>query len=166
MTRRVLVAGVGNLLRRDDGFGVAVARRLVSGGDLPPGVDVIETGIGGLSVVQQLMDGYRALIVLDAVDRGAAPGTVFVLQPQVPGPEELGVEAWRALFSNLHLAEPSRVFILAKAVGALPERVLLVGCQPHDRETLGETLSDAVEAAVDLAAGRVRALIAECAGED
>ena len=161
MSGRVLVACVGNVLHRDDGFGVAVASRLGADGRLPPGVELIETGIGGLSIVQQLMEGYQALIVVDAVDRGAAPGTVFVLEPKVSDPATLPPEDWQARISNLHLAEPSRVFLLAKALGVLPERVLLVGCQPRDCEGLGQDLSPPVEAAVTIAAGRVRELAEE-----
>jgi hydrogenase maturation protease len=158
---RVLVACVGNILHRDDGFGVAVASRLAADGSLPPGVELIETGIGGLSIVQQLMEGYEALIVVDAVDRGAAPGTVFVLEPQVSDPATFPLDDWQARFSNLHLAEPSRVFLLARALGVLPERVLLVGCQPRDCEGLGEDLSPPVRAAVTIAAERVRELAEE-----
>ena len=127
---RVLVACVGNVLRGDDGFGQAVERRLAVDGSLPPGVDLIETGIGGMGIVQQLMHGYETLIVVDAVDRGAAPGTLFVLEPQVPEPGALPPDEWRERFSNLHLAEPGRVFLLARALGVLPGRVRLVGCQP------------------------------------
>ncbi len=158
MTDRVLVACVGNVLRGDDGFGVAVARRLEAEGQLPPDVDLIETGIGGMSIVQQLMDGYRTLIVVDAVDRAARPGTVFVLEPQVPEPGGMPSEEWRELFSNLHLAEPFRVLLLARAVGVLPEQVRLVGCQPQSCDEFDERLSPPVEAAVEVAAERVRTL--------
>ena len=157
MSGRVLVACVGNVLRLDDGFGVAVATRLAADG-LPPGADLIETGIGGLSIVQQLMDGYAGLIVVDAVDRGAVPGTVFVLEPDVEDPSRIPFDEWQDRFSNLHLTEPSRVFLLAWALGVLPERVLLVGCQIADVEGLGQALSPPVEAAVAVAAERVRAL--------
>ena len=92
---KVLVAGVGNILRGDDGFGVAVVERLLTRGSLPSGVDVIETGIGGMSIVQQLMEGFRALIVVDAVDRGEKPGTVFVLEPEVPDASELPASRWQ-----------------------------------------------------------------------
>ena len=157
---RVLVACVGNVLRGDDGFGVSVAQQLTG---LPPGVDVIETGIGGLSIVDQLMHGYDALIVVDAIDRGAAPGTLFVLEPQVPDPGGLDLDEWRERFSNLHLAEPSRVFLLARALGVLPQRVLVVGCQPLQCDDFLLSLSPPVAAAVEPAACRVREL-AEAAG--
>ena len=48
---RILIAGMGNVLRRDDGFGVQVARRLEEAADLPLNVDVIEVGIGGIAAV-------------------------------------------------------------------------------------------------------------------
>jgi hydrogenase maturation protease len=156
---RVLVACVGNVLRGDDGFGFAVANRLGDSGELPGGVDLIETGIGGMGIVQQLLDGYRLLIIVDAVERGARPGTVFVLEPHVPDPHALTLDEWRTAFSNLHLAEPSRVLLLARAAGALPERVLIVGCQPADCERIGEGLSRPVAAAVDIATRRVCELL-------
>lgn len=158
---KVLVAGVGNILRGDDGFGVAVAQRLQDDGNLPAGVDVIETGTGGLAIVQQLMDGYQGLIVVDAVDLGRSPGSVFVIEPAVADPAALSVDQWRSDFSNLHLAEPSRVFVFARAAGVLPARVLLVGCQPESCEDYREGLTPAVESAVPVAAQRVRHLAAE-----
>ncbi len=165
MSEKVLVACVGNVLRGDDGFGVAVARRLEDEGQLPEQVDVIETGIGGLDIVRQLMDGYATLIVIDAIDGGAAPGTVFVLVPRVAEPAALSLEQWQADFSNMHLTEPSRVFVLAKALGVLPGNVLLIGCQPQNCLQLGEGLSPPVEAAVEIAARRVREVVAELVGE-
>ncbi len=160
MSGRALVACVGNVLHRDDGFGVAVAARLANGGGLPANVDVIETGIGGMAIVQQLLDGYEVLIVVDAIDCGTAPGTLFVLEPEVPDPSGLDPDQARVLFSNLHLAEPSRVFLLARALGVLPPRVFVIGCQPQDYRALGESLSVPVAAAVEAAAQRVRELAA------
>jgi hydrogenase maturation protease len=156
---RVLVACVGNVLRGDDGFGQAVERHLALIHELPAGVDVIETGIGGMGIIQQLMLGYDALIVVDAVDQGAAPGTVFTLQPDVPEPGSIDTDEWRERFSNLHLAEPSRVFLLARALGILPERVHVVGCQPLSSEDFSQELSAPVQAAVHVACDRVIELV-------
>lgn len=150
---RVLIACVGNILRGDDGFGVFVAEELARR-PLPTGLDVIETGIGGMSIVQQLMDGYAALIVVDAVDRGAAPGTLFVLDPRVADPDGLSTDEWRQHFSNLHLAEPSRVLLLARAAGVLPASVSLIGCQPERVDDYEPSLTSSVQRAVPLAADR------------
>lgn len=150
---RVLIACVGNVLRGDDGFGVVVAEELTRR-SLPTGAELIETGIGGMSIVQQLMDGYDALIVVDTIDRGAAPGTICVLDPQVPDPQSLCMDEWRQQFSNLHLAEPSRVLLLARAAGVLPSRVVLIGCQPERIEVYEPTLTPTVQRAVPVAADR------------
>jgi hydrogenase maturation protease len=155
---RVLIACVGNVLRGDDGFGVAVYEELSQGDPLPSGVDVIETGIGGLSIVQQLMDGYDALIVVDALVRGAAPGTLVVAEPRVGDPATMPLDEWRTQFSNLHLAEPSRVLLMARAAGVLPSQVILIGCEPQTCEDFAQELSPPVRAAVTIAAERVRQL--------
>jgi hydrogenase maturation protease len=156
---RVLVACVGNPLRGDDGFGVAVAAEL--SGSLPEDADLLETGIGGIGIVHALMDGYDALVIVDAVERGADPGTVFELIPQVPGIATPTFDEWLAQLSDMHLAEPSRILRLAGAVGVLPEHVFVVGCQPETCEDFTETLSESVAASVPLAADRVRGLVAE-----
>ena len=128
---RILVAGVGNILRRDDGFGPVVVSRL---GPLPEGVDVVETGIGGL-------------VIVDAVDQGADPGTVFVIEPEIGEPEHV---------PDIHLANPQRVLSMAKGLGILPARVVIIGCQPAEVDELGIGLSPVVERAVEVAAQRIR----------
>ena len=129
---RLLVACVGNVLRGDDGFGPAVAARLES--SLPEGVELVETGIGGIALVQELLAGCDGLVLVDAIDQEAAPGTLFRIEPEV---EEA------AHVADVHLAN-------------LPERVLIVGCQPADVDELGQGLSPQVGAAVERAADAVR----------
>jgi len=144
---RILVAGVGNVLRRDDGFGPAVAAAL---GELPHGSKVVETGIGGIALVHELLEGWDGLVLVDAVDRGAAPGTVFLIRPEVG--EAVHVP-------DVHLANPERVLTMAKALGVLPGRLVIVGCQPQEADELGEGLSPAVETAVSVAAEQVQATV-------
>ena len=161
--RRVLVVGVGNVLRADDGFGVAVARRL-AGRDLPAGVTVAETGIGGIHLVHELMAGYEALIVVDAVDRGRPPGSVLVIEADVIDVGDLPLDTRHDLLADMHLAIPERALMVARAVGVLPERTIIVGCQPQETETLGVGLSDEIAAAVDVAVGEIERCLAELVG--
>lgn len=147
--RRVLVACVGNVLRRDDGFGPAVAERLLAG-PLPTGVEVLESGIGGIALVQELMTGYDGLVLVDAVDRGEPAGTVFVITPEVGDAVHV---------PDVHLANPERVLTMAKAMGHLPARVAIVGCQPADVEELSERLSAPVGRAVAVAEAKVREVV-------
>ncbi len=151
---RVLVVGVGNVLHRDDGFGVEVARQL-SQRDLPAGVAVAETGIGGIHLVHELMAGYDALVVVDAVDRGRSPGTVMVINADVIDVRGLRTEERHDLLADMHLATPERALMVAKAAGVLPERTVIVGCQPAETETLGIGLSATVSNAVTTAVAEV-----------
>lgn len=140
---KLLIAGFGNVLREDDGFGVFLAQRLQGHPALPDGVDVLEAGIGGISMVQDLMTGYDALIVLDALE-GDMPGVIKTLTAEVPNAQDLP----RDFLADVHYAEPGRALVLAKAIGVLPETVYIVGSVVKSAE-LGEGLSPEVAAALD-----------------
>jgi len=142
-TKRLLVAGVGNVLRGDDGFGPAVTALLEH---LPQEVDVVETGIGGIALLQELMAGCDGLVLIDAVERGAPPGTLFLITPEVRDAVHV---------PDVHLANPDRVLSMAKTIGVLPERVLIVGCQPTETDELCEHLSPAVRRALPLAVAKI-----------
>ena len=157
---RILLAGVGNVLRGDDGFGVAVANRLFET-PLPEGVRVVETGIGGIALVQELQEGWDALVVADAVDRGRPPGTVMLIDPDVIDVHALSWSERHDLLADMHLATPERALMLARALGVLPPRVLMVGCQPEDAEAVGEGLSAPVAAAVEVAVAEILRHVAE-----
>ncbi len=147
-TPRIIIACVGNVLRADDGFGYAVAERLTQ---VPAGVEVLETGIGGIALLQELMLGCDGLILVDAVARDAAPGTVFEIEPEIGEPS--GVP-------DMHLANPDQVLAMARAMDCLPARVVLVGCQPLDPDGLGQGLTPPVARAVAVAVERIGAIVA------
>jgi hydrogenase maturation protease len=147
---KILLAGVGNVLRGDDAFGIRVVQALESVG-VPGGVHVYEAGIAGIPLVQELMGGFDALIVVDVVDRRAQPGTLFVLEPAEPGPGEIEAGRVHQSLVDAHYADPSKVLLLARALNVCPPRVFIVGCQPAFVEEAFEGMSPAVERAVPLA---------------
>ncbi len=160
MTARVLVVGVGNILHGDDGFGVEVLKRLAER-PVPAGVTLAETGIGGIHLVHELMAGYDALLVVDAVDRGRAPGTVMVIDAEVTDVAEMAVEERHDLLADMHLATPERAMMVAKAAGLLPERTVIVGCQPAEVDVLEIGLSTAVTAAINNAVKEIERCLQE-----
>ena len=83
---RTLVAGVGNVFLRDDAFGVEVIR-LLAGRPVPDGVQVKDFGIRGVHLAYDLLDGCDLFVLVDAAQRGEAPGTVTVLEVEVPEPD-------------------------------------------------------------------------------
>ena len=147
--RRTLIAGFGNVLRGDDGFGVEIIRRLEAQ-PLPPGVTLMEVGTAGLRLAQELLSPYDHLIVVDAMTRGGAPGSVYTLRVDEVAP---------ATEVDMHAAIPSRALAIAKALGALPADVHLVGCEPEGVDELGAALSPAVRQAIAPALTRIRALM-------
>jgi hydrogenase maturation protease len=147
---RTLIAGFGNELRGDDGFGIEVVRRLQRK-DLGPDVHVIEIGTAGLQLVQHLLDAYDRLIIVDAIARGGAAGSIIVLAvDDVAASHDAG---------DMHLAVPSRALAMARGIGALPAKVFIVGCEPGCVDELITELSADVRAAVDEAITQVQRLL-------
>lgn len=148
---RTLIAGFGNVLRGDDGFGVEVVRRLQVEENQPEGVELLEVGTGGIALAQALLTPYERLVVVDAMKRGGKPGTVYVLRVD-------SVDALRSV--DMHMAVPSKALGLAQAIGALPAHVFMVGCEPGEVDELDMTLSAPVQDAVGYAVQEIRRLLA------
>ncbi len=157
---KILVAGMGNLLRGDDGFGIRVVWELKNGENLLDGVDLYEAGIGGISFVHELMKGYDALIVVDAIDKKADAGTLFVTEPHIREEAFQGLELHEKMV-DMHYADPSKVLLLAKALNVCPPKVFLIGCQPEYVDDAVEGLRPSVERAVPVAVAQIRSLITE-----
>ncbi len=164
-TRRVLVAAVGNVLRGDDGFGPAVIQALKFATGAPEGLHIADVGIGGINLVHELMDGYDALVLVDAVDRNDAPGSLYVLEPEVPDVTAIPALERRELTSDMHQAVPGPVLIMASAVGALPPIVRIVGCQPVETEEFCTELSPLVREAVPRAVEEILSLLSGLNGQ-
>ena len=160
---RILIAGVGNVLRADDAFGAEVANRLAAMA-LPEGVRVVETGIGGIALVQELQEGWDALVVVDAVDRGRPPGTLMLIEPEVVDVHALSLDQRHDLLADMHLATPERAMMLARALGVLPPQVLMVGCQPEDPDSVGREMSAPVTKAIDVAVTEILRHVNELIG--
>ncbi len=148
---RILVAGIGNVFRTDDGFGSEVARRLLAM-PWPDGVRVVDYGIRGLHLAYDLLDPWDALVLVDALPAGDAVGSVLVLEI---GPDPVGVDAQ----VDAHGMDPATVLAsLAALGGRLPARTVVVGCQVADTGE-GMGLTARVAAAVDEAVRAVRSLV-------
>lgn len=153
---RILVAGIGNLFLGDDGFGCEVARQLTRCA-LPEGVDVVDFGIRGMDLGHALSDGYELAILIDTVQRGGAPGSVYVIEPDIDA-----TEPGEPLIAP-HGMDPATVLRFVASLGEPRPRVLLIACEP---EYLGGEhghigLSTAVAAAVGKAVTEVRVILDE-----
>lgn len=152
MTPRTLVAGIGNVFLSDDAFGVEVAR-LLSGRTVPEGVRVGDYGIRGIHLAYDLLEGYDALVLVDAVPMGEPAGTLAVIEPE-PRPSassQSGPSGGDLAAVDAHTMSPDVVLATLARLGGSIDRIVIVGCQPGElREGMG--LSPEVEATVTAAA--------------
>ncbi|HEX5229872.1 MAG TPA: hydrogenase maturation protease [Bryobacteraceae bacterium] len=157
MTGRILIAGIGNIFHRDDAFGVEVVSQLRS---VPENVRVVDFGIRGFDLMLALLEGYDLVVFVDTVQRGGLPGTLYKIEPDVnaiPEATEIGG------FSNAHSLDPLSVLSMAKSLGAVAKRILVIGCEPEilEDDTGAIGLSVAVQASVAPAIDMIRAVIDE-----
>jgi hydrogenase maturation protease len=160
----VLVAGLGNIFLGDDGFGVEVARRLQAR-TTPEGVRVADFGIRGVHLAYELLAGYDALVLIDAMPLGEEPGTVAVIEPDLAS-----LSAGRdpaAPVMDAHSMDPAVVLGLLADLGGSIDRVLIVACQPAElAEGIGlsvpvaEAVDAAIDAVDDVVAGLCRGMLA------
>ncbi|MEO8593882.1 MAG: hydrogenase maturation protease [Candidatus Solibacter sp.] len=155
---KILIAGVGNIFLSDDAFGVELAQRLMRA-QLPAGVQVKDYGLRSLHLAYDLLENaYDLAILLDTTQQGGAPGTLYVIEPEletVPG---------SACLSDAHSVNPDAIFSAIRSLGGAPGRMLLVGCEPASLEE-GMTLSPPVAAAVEEAVRLISDLLARQGAE-
>ena len=152
---RFLIAGIGNIFFGDDAFGCEVAAELLKR-SWPADVKIVDFGIRAYDLAYAIMDGYDAIVLVDAAPRGEKPGTVYLLELD---PEKAGTGADE--IPDAHALTPVRVLQLIRSLGENAKNLYLVGCEPArlDGEVLG--LSEDVRNAVPVAVKMVERVIAD-----
>ncbi|MGI8952072.1 MAG: hydrogenase maturation protease [Chitinophagaceae bacterium] len=153
--KRVIIAGVGNMFMKDDGFGGAVIKKMM-GKEFPEGVEVKDFGTGGLKLAYDLMRGYDGLILLDASSRGEKPGTLYIIEPNE---NDIDADLEQGGPIDPHGADPVTVLRFVKSIGSWPAKVLIVACEPETVDEFEIGLSDSVNASVDKAIEMVDEII-------
>lgn len=147
---KVVVLGIGNILLSDEGVGVRVVERLEGAYELPPDVEVIDGGTCGMEMLDQL-EGLDALVVVDCVRHGQAPGTPILLKGDA-------VPVFFKTKLSPHQVSLSDVLASLEFEGRAPKYASIVGIQPASLET-GMELTPGIEARVpDLVAMTVAEL--------
>ena len=135
-----LVLGLGNILLGDEGVGIRVVERLQARYDLPDEVQVLDGGTLGLDLLPYVEDADR-LMVVDALELGAEPGTVARLEGQEV-PAFLGVKV------SPHQVGLADLMAVTRLRGQFPSVLVLWGVQPAVI-AVGIDLSPVVEAQVE-----------------
>lgn len=154
MTARILVAGIGNIFLGDDGFGPEVMRHVVN---QPPDGDVhpVDYGIRGMHLAYDLLEQWRALVLVDALPNRGAPGTLHVFEAdhETLSPTA-GLEA--------HSMDPAAVFATLTALGGTAPRTIVIGCEVENIDE-GMGLSEPVAAAVPGAVAAINDVLVDLA---
>lgn len=117
-----VVAGIGNIVHSDDGAGVHALQLLRESGQAPEGVLLLEGGTLGLELLSYLQ-GARRIILLDAADAGAAPGTTFRLESA----DLRGMSgSW-----NVHQLGVGDLLNALALIATAPQEIVLLGVQPE-----------------------------------
>lgn len=162
----MLVAGIGNMFLRDDGFGPEVVRRLELQGGLPGGVRVADYGIRGMHLAYDLLDPVDTLVLVDTVAVGERAGEIVVLEVGAGDLLAGDLGAGDLLAGNLgagdldaHGMNPTAMLASLDRMGGTLPPTYVVGCRPV-RWDEGIGLSPEVEAAVPPAIAAIREVVA------
>jgi len=149
------VAGVGNRLMGDDGFGPRVVE-LLSQRPLPPDVEVRDIGTAGLTIATDLEE-FDAAIFLDSMELEGSPGTLRRMRVEIE--DEGEVETLARL--TLHEVGLEGLLRFAKALDILPRVVYVIGCKPGSVEPrigLSPEVEEAAHKAVKMVLETVKEL--------
>src|SRR6476620_1372067 len=134
MSARVLVAGIGNIFLGDDGFGPEVVSRLPTASE--ENQRIVDYGIRGMHLAYDLLDGWDALVLVDAIPDRGAPGTVRVFEADHETlSSQVGFES--------HSVDPGAVVASLASLGGTAPRTGVIGCEVQTVAD-GIGLSDAV----------------------
>lgn len=141
-----VVIGLGNPLMGDDGIGLALLARLTDGWDVEPAAMLVDGGTWGMNLLPTIEDAGR-LILLDAINVGAAPGTVVELaRHQIP--------RFLATKISPHQVDLRDVLAVAELRRTLPGDTIAIGLQPAV-VALSDVLTPEVRDRVDEAVAAV-----------
>ncbi|MGI6471583.1 MAG: hydrogenase maturation protease [Candidatus Methanomethylophilaceae archaeon] len=143
----ILVIGLGSPIMCDDAVGLRIAEEIEN--MKIPDVETRQEAIGGLEILT-VVRGYRYVIVADCIQTGSVePGTVMIFDL-----EDFDSTVVPASAHDFNLAT---AFAIGRDVepDTMPEMVKYVAVEAADIQTLSETMTPAVEAAVPSAVSAV-----------
>jgi len=140
LSEKILIIGLGSPIMTDDAIGLRVVD-IIDSMNIPD-VETRQEAIGGLDIIPMLL-GYRNVVIVDAIKTGAyEPGTVIIFDPEDFEPTVANASA-----HEMNLATAMRIGRQLEPDG-MPERVKFVAVEVSDIVTVGETMTDAVQASL------------------
>ncbi len=150
---RTGVLGIGNILLRDEGFGVHCVRRLQAAYQVPDNLEILDGGTAGI-MMAPFMESVQTLYVIDTINLPAAPGTIRCFSDQ-----EIRAGNIQGMMSP-HQVGLLEILALCRLRDRAPETVELITVVPADLSTgleLSAELRPRIDAVIDLLRQRLAA---------
>ena len=144
--KNILIAGIGNRLRGDDGFGPRVID-ILSTYSLPENVEIRDVGTAGITIATDFSD-YNEILFLDAMEMEGAPGKIIMDLIKI---ENINENISELAKTSLHEVGLEGLLHFSKAIGALPPKVILIGCKPKNIDISLDLSKEVEEATVNAA---------------
>jgi hydrogenase maturation protease len=142
---KTVVLGLGNPLMRDEGIGTVLIEKLSALADEFGGIDFIDAGTGGMSILY-LIEGREKVIIIDCAYMNSSPGTIKKFRPdQVRSVKKLAHQ-------SLHEVDILKVIELAKQLDNCPPDIIFFGIEPEKIEQgqgLTDTLTEKMQSYMD-----------------
>ena len=117
---KILIVGLGDRLRGDDGLGCFVIRNLKKR-NLPKNVDIEDFGSGVFSLINKFKE-YDKIIVVDAIKSGGKPGEIYKLELN---------EIENKKITNLHEVKIDKIILISQSLG-IKSKIIFIGCEPKN----------------------------------
>lgn len=147
----ILILGIGNLILKDEGFGVHVVRRMADM-PLPPDVEVMDGGTMGLDLLYHI-EGRKKVIAIDVVKADSPPGTLYRFT-------DSDIENHKGMLRSAHEIDFSYVLKTAEHLGNKPDEVVFIGVTPQDIDVaigLSPVLEEKISQVIELVMKEIKA---------
>ncbi|MEW6002728.1 MAG: HyaD/HybD family hydrogenase maturation endopeptidase [Nitrospirota bacterium] len=121
--KKILVLGIGNLILKDEGFGVHVVNKLMDM-SFPPDVEIMDGGTMGIDLLYYI-EGRKKVIVIDVVSADSPPGTLYRFTDK-------NLEGYQGLLRSVHEIDFSYVIKTAELLGNKPDEIVFIGITPQE----------------------------------
>ena len=136
---RTLVIGVGNLLRTDDGVGIHLINKLSK---TDTEIDTFDAAMGSIEILEA-MKGYERVIIVDSIDTGVEPGTIYRVN--------LASGEKPPVITHSHGTDIHTILELGRQLygDGMPKDIILIAIEAEDTTTINDKLTKRVQEAMD-----------------
>ena len=133
----IVVVGIGNISKTDEGIGVRILRELCKFTGEFPSIDFVDLGSGGMGLLHTIARRTKAVII-DCAFMGKPPGTLSRFTPEQVATQKLTAGL------SLHEGDVLSIIALSRKLGEAPGEIVIFGIEPYSIDP-GENLSISLE---------------------